>query len=114
VAGTVTYNGQPIEGATISFFAQDDALRAARTPTPKGTTDASGQFQLTTYKKDDGAPAGSYKVAVSWMEVVRPADDPEEMVEKDKLKGRYADVEKSGLTATVESGDNQLPPFALK
>jgi hypothetical protein len=114
VTGTVTLNGQPIEGASVSFFTQDELMRAARVPVPKGTTDASGQFHLTTYEKNDGAPAGSYKVAISWMQVTRPSDDPEEMVERDRLKGRYADTDKSGLTATVESGENQLAPFALK
>src|SRR5687768_4946011 len=114
VSGSVTYKGKPIEGATIIFFAQDEHLRAAGVPIPEGTTDASGRFDLTTYKPGDGAPAGDYGVSITWMEETGDSDDPEQITRRDRLNNRYASPESSGLTATVKSGDTQLPPFELQ
>jgi hypothetical protein len=114
VTGTVTQKGQPIQGAKVVFFGQEEHLKAAGVPIPEGETDASGKFALKTYEEGDGAPAGTYKVSISWMEVVRPSEDPEATVEQDRLKGRYVDPEKSGLTATVAEDDTELPPFELQ
>jgi hypothetical protein len=113
VAGKIAQNGKPIEGAKVFFFRQGDEAPAAGVPIPEGKTDAEGRFELTTYEPGDGAPAGTYGVAVSWMEVVSPSDDPEQQEERDRLGGRYSDVAKSGLTATVKEDDNELPVFDL-
>jgi hypothetical protein len=114
VTGTITYQGKPIEGAKVYFFGQGDKLRAAGVPVPEGQTDANGKFELKTYEPGDGAPAGTYGVAISWMEVVSPSDDPEAQVERDRFGGRYSEVDKSGLTATVKEEDNELPAFELQ
>jgi hypothetical protein len=113
VSGTVTRNGQPLEGVELVFFARDDANSLKTVPTPEGKTDSSGRFQLSTFARGDGAPAGTYGVAAVWMKVTQPADDPEQIVEVDQLKGRYANHESSGLTAEITQGENTLPPFDL-
>lgn len=114
VAGVVTFNGKPIEGANVVFFGQDQQVQAKGVPMPQGTTDSAGRYQLTTYHQGDGAPAGNYGVAVVWNQIIQPGESPEQRVEKDRLGGRYADYEKSGLTAVVEPKSNELPPFNLK
>lgn len=63
VTGTVTYNGKPLEGATVVYVPPSpDAPRAS------GTTDAEGKFSLTTYVRPQellrGAVPGDYKVTV--------------------------------------------------
>ena len=113
VKGTVTQGGKPVEGADVIFLASDPALKVVGVPTPKAITDANGEFSLSSYGNGDGAPAGEYAVAVSWMQVITPSDNPEQRVERDRLKGRYADPSKSGLTATIQEEDNQPPPFEL-
>src|SRR5260221_12521077 len=59
VKGTVTLDGQPVEGASVQFILIGSEPRPAI-----GLTDSSGSFTLTTLKSNDGAKAGEYKVVV--------------------------------------------------
>ena len=58
-AGVLTVRGQPVAGATVVMHHAEGRASAI------GTTDAEGRFTLTTYQKDDGAPAGHYRVTVA-------------------------------------------------
>lgn len=58
VSGTVVYKGQPVEGATVSFWAEK-APRAA-----SGVTNEKGEFKLSMFKLNDGAMPGPNKVTV--------------------------------------------------
>jgi hypothetical protein len=101
VAGTVLVDGKPAEGVVIVFcpVSGTDEFMKER---PFGTTDAEGKFTLMTFDPDDGAPAGDYKVLAQL-----PKGDA------DLLKGRYFKLNDAKLTATVETGTNELPPFTL-
>ncbi|TWT59647.1 hypothetical protein Pan54_03550 [Rubinisphaera italica] len=57
VSGTITFEGQPVENASVVF----DAPSGARA---FGLTDSMGQFQLETHRYGKGAPAGEYLVKV--------------------------------------------------
>jgi hypothetical protein len=118
VSGVVTYKGQPVEGATITFFAQPGKGRGA-----VGSTDASGQFTMTTFQPKDGAIPGSYRVSISKMDMEgAPAEggpptggkkgeggEPFSGIAKDLLPTKYKDAGKSGLTAEVkEDGAKDL------
>jgi hypothetical protein len=59
VEGVVTLDGQPVEGASVSFAPQDDTGKPA-----SGATDAQGRFKLSTAGKP-GAENGTYKVVVT-------------------------------------------------
>ena len=116
VEGKVLYKGGPARGAIITFHPKaEDTLT---TPRPSGVVRDDGTFTLSTRHPNDGAAAGEYLVTIVWPEDPRPArptfstappPDP-----PDRLKGRYADRTRSGLTAVVKSGSNQLPPFEVK
>ncbi len=128
VSGTVTYNGAPVEGATVSFVPTGDSGKVAA-----GTTDAQGKFSLTTVQPGDGAIPGAYQVAISKVEGAAssggqqteeearqaampksgtaPAPAPEA---KDLLPVKYKDATKSGLTADVQSGGKNDFTFDLK
>jgi hypothetical protein len=67
VRGNVTYQGKPLAGAAVTFMA-DGASRAAT-----GKTDASGSFQLTTFKENDGAVPGSHVITVKKYQTDPPA-----------------------------------------
>jgi len=72
--------------------------------TPTTTTDADGNFAMSTYGDKDGAPTGYYRVAII------PADH--------KLNSPYPpiyfDPMRSGLKAQVNSAVTELPTFELK
>ena len=102
VAGKVLVDDRPLVGATVVFHpvaASDGKIVRAY-----GKTDASGVFQLSTYKAKDGAPAGRYTVSVQ-----QDADDATVLVPK-----RYGSPSTSGLTVHVQEEMNELTPFRLQ
>jgi hypothetical protein len=60
VEGIVTLDGKPVEAATVLFFREGGAGRPA-----SGLTDAQGIFHMTTFREDDGALPGDYRVVVT-------------------------------------------------
>lgn len=70
VTGTVTYDGEPLEGATITLTPE---AGSAGSRSASGISDASGNFVITTVFSDganvEGALAGSYSVRVTKLEV---------------------------------------------
>jgi len=58
VEGVVTLDGKPLPGATVTFAPVEGGRPAS------GRTDADGSFRLTTFRSDDGALPGEYKVIV--------------------------------------------------
>lgn len=107
VTGKVTdATGRPVAGANVYFHPLN---ATADTPKPRGTTDASGVFLLTTYDGNDGAPAGEYKVSLERWVTTNPDAGP-----VNQLPPRYADPDQSGFKATVSAGPNDLQPFQIK
>ncbi len=114
--GAVLVDGRPADGATVIFCPASGAEKFMR-ERPWGETDDNGQFIVTTFDRGDGAPAGDYTVMIRWpgkQAIARPGEDSERVERAaDRLKGRYFHPQKSGITATVESGKNDLAPFEL-
>jgi len=132
VTGTVTLDGEPVEGASVAFAPQSAGGRAAA-----GLTDASGHFSLTTVQSGDGAMPGTYLVTISKTEgaaisVDMPKDvssmTPEEgaaylasvqemqkasLEVTDLLPTKYKSPAESGLTAEVKQGEKNEFTFAL-
>lgn len=127
-SGTVTYNGQPLEGGTVTFVPTD--MMTGKTAS--GVTDAQGNFQVQTFvsgtTQAKGALVGDYQVTVTkasatpapvpkYMEGSLPttAAGKKDNLEQSKnvLPANYADTQTSGLKATVKSSDNQPFTFVL-
>ncbi len=114
VKGTVQINGQPAKGVLVTL--NRTSTEQLSTPaTPQGRTDDRGEFQITSYNSDDGAPNGDYVVTFEWREptgiMKNQYDGP------DRLGGAYAKVDKNkgtpGFTVKVEGKPQELPPFKL-
>lgn len=58
VKGRVTLDGEPLANASISFIPQGEGRQAT------GTSDANGEFTMSTIDPKDGALPGTYKVAI--------------------------------------------------
>ena len=98
VKGTVKYQGKPVPKLSVAFIPQEGTLAY-------GTTDANGQFALMTNKAGDGAKVGTYKVAISYVPDETPAMPGfpgSEKVVTSPIPMKYAAVETSGLTQTVD------------
>ncbi|MGE3777044.1 MAG: hypothetical protein AB7F89_07675 [Pirellulaceae bacterium] len=104
VAGTLTYQGEPLESFQVTFKPADGRRVAT------GTTDAMGKFTLGTNAPGDGAPPGQHKIAVNWLDpasatatgqeaiIDNPALLPKPSV---KIPKKYHNPETSGLTLDV-------------
>ncbi len=117
VKGRVVYKGKPLSEALVVLHPVEP-IKENAPPLPSGRTDEQGNFQLRTYFGTDGAPAGSYRVAISMAKpfqenttlstkYVKPA-------EQVKLDTRYNDPAGSGLKVEIKPGENQIPALELK
>ncbi|HEY3394549.1 MAG TPA: hypothetical protein VGK58_17695 [Lacipirellulaceae bacterium] len=117
VSGTVIVDGQPAHGALVIFCpvaGQDEELMRLR---PAAETGPDGKYELTTFEKHDGAPAGQYQVMVRWG-APRPESTGQMRSERarrppDRLRGRFMNPQTSGLTATIGEEATEVPPFQL-
>ena len=137
VSGTITLDGNAVEGATVTFQPTSGGRAAA------GRTDASGNYELTTVDPGDGVMPGSYKVTVSklsggapstgpMMDPSKLADPskmtPEEMKAygeqgmkaasgaaepQEEMPAKYTKKESTDLEATVEEGGTKDFSFQL-
>ncbi len=120
VRGRVSYDGQPVQSGKIMFFPASGRMAL-------GNINADGTYVLTTFKPEDGAVVGTYRVAIestrvgpdrwdtvkSFDEEIKISHRPDNKI---YLPGkvewlvpqRYARPETSGLTARVESGVNEI------
>jgi hypothetical protein len=112
VQGKVLVRGTPAEGAQVLFYLASNDSTKPRMPIPNATTDNQGVFKLTSYQPNDGAPEGEYKVSVVWPEP--PPPGAHEASSMDRLAGRYSNPQKSNLSAKVEKGGGEIPPFDLQ
>lgn len=98
-AGTVELDGQPLEGAVVTFFTEKSDL-GNKPFSAVGFTDTAGRFVLKTFRPDDGAVAGDHVVMIEKREMT----DGRIVTH---LPAKYARKESSGLSATVtETGPN--------
>lgn len=129
VSGRVTYKGQPVEGAKVTFRTEG----SPRVGT--GITNANGEYELTTFDTNDGAVVGEHRVTIAKFEQeVDSAEsegyDPEnpgatysqQMMSaasgKDKLESqlpaKYADPATTPLTRTVVAGEDNVFNFEIE
>ena len=71
VQATVTLDGEPLDGASISLVSDD----APKNRSAYGTTDAGGRVTFSTFAANDGVIPGAYKVVVT----KAPDDQEQEM-----------------------------------
>ena len=117
VSGTITINGEPLEGAQVAFTSKLDnkSVKAAR-----GLTDANGGYTLTTYlnpqNEVSGATPGEFRVTVKKTERPSAATVAEQftggnpaIVIKNVVPDKYANAKSSPFTATVtQDGENKF------
>ena len=114
--GQVLYEEKPLGGAILTFSPKEGTGRTAN-----ATTNVKGFFTLGTLNSGDGIAPGEYHVSISKYVVQNPMTNEEindyimkhdvspEIISKSVIPDKYADFQKSGLTATIpEKGIKNL------
>ena len=111
VTGKILVNGQPAGDCLIYLNRTFDDDHPRRV-TPYALTNENGEFQITSYITNDGAPEGEYVVTIEWRDRVgmsQALDGP------DQLGGAYAKADKTkalkGFVVQVGKQPLELPPF---
>jgi hypothetical protein len=99
-------DGAPLSEGVVTFVPVKETGRQA-----VGKLNSDGTFSLTTQKPDDGAAEGEYRVAIDSDLASGVVDNKGR--KKAALPEKYRDDASSNLTATIKSGENNLPPFQL-
>jgi hypothetical protein len=112
VKGKVMYRGQPAKGFRVTFHPLQEIgpVKFA----PSAITESDGTFRLRSYHPDDGAPLGEYAVTLEWPDHLINADDPDPKPVTDRLRGAYADPQRSQIRVSVVAGANELQPIVLR
>lgn len=112
----MTYQGQPLAGASVVFQPESGPIAIA-------TTDAQGKFELST-QGQPGAVTGQHTVTVTAFEetgktivpeegaatVIDQPTEGEQIERKSLIPEKFGKASTSGLTATVtkNAADNQF------
>ncbi len=111
VKGTLLLDGKPLVNATLVFHPLTPFAKDASQILPRGRTNEEGAFSLTTYSDNDGAPAGKYRITVSYRGVHqnhRTNEEPE------LLPAAYRNPRATLLRAEVQEGENDLAALEIK
>lgn len=97
VSGTVTFNGEPLVGASVVFAPKEGAARNA-----SGTTDDQGKYQLSMFGENDGSVIGPHTVSISMVASdggTADAENPDESYE----------AAMSGVDSAAEPKEGEFP-----
>lgn len=129
VTGVVTFDGQPVKGASVMFIPKNKDILSA-----SGMTNEKGEFLLTTAGAEGGSGAQSGEYSVAIRKVGLPDDiqiqtpggsamiGPEAnrqpvpdfaRMQRDQLPANYKSAETSGLEAVVKKGEKNHYLFEL-
>ncbi|WP_425395562.1 hypothetical protein [Aeoliella sp.] len=95
VSGTVTIDGKPLTVGQVMVSPEGHRQSI-------GPLDDQGRFTLTCYEKGDGAPVGTFPVAVMAVEQIS------ERELRWHAPRKYANELKSGITATIDGPTDDL------
>jgi mannose-6-phosphate isomerase-like protein (cupin superfamily) len=98
VSGTVTFNGEPLSNAVLTFVSRK-GLAAT------GVTDKQGRYVLTTFEENDGAVPGQYRVTIA----TRSAPSSKRTRDASAtIPAKYSNPQTSELECEVREGVNQF------
>jgi len=115
-SGQVTVKGKPVSGVVVILIPAPGSDPGTKGLTPTGTSDKTGQFIVSTYAQDDGAPAGSYQIVLKhpMQQSSGPKGVPAAFAPQiDGFGGKYVDPSKSKFSVTITEGQNVIAPIAL-
>ena len=111
VSGKILVAGKAAVGAQVVLYEKDQTGKTAYRP--HGTVGADGNFHLTTFATNDGAPDGEYALTVIWPSPpVKGQGEDEEG--PDRFAKRYADYRRPAARVKITSETSEIAPLELK
>jgi hypothetical protein len=108
VQGQLFLEQKPAYKAVVWFHPLGESGPAVACP--HACVKEDGSFEVGTYKDNDGAPAGRYRLTVIWRVPPKSGDEDGANL----IPVRYMDPEKAGLpVVSVPPGPTVLPPIHL-
>ena len=112
VEGVVTLNGKPAAEVSVSLHHSEGKVA------PRGISDKDGKFSIATYGKDDGAPAGKYKVtaAKNMTKEISPGvlAPPPPGGFKSDIPTKYESVNTTDISVEIKAGEKNSLKIDLK
>lgn len=105
--GSLLINGEPAENALVQLIS-DGTEVDVRNSRPWAIVQPDGSFILSTYARGDGAPAGDYRVIITW------PPNPHVMSRADRLGHRFDEPDESQWRVTINEENNVLEPIRLE
>ena len=104
VHGIITFQGKPLSNGMVTFEPIDNGENPPLRPA-KGYTDNQGAYQLSTFRTNDGAMPGNYKVLVHAFgeSMAMEALSPNQAPPKPVIPHKYSRSDTSDLAATITS-----------
>lgn len=116
VSGQITFNGEPIQDATIQLHPVTPKTDGSLVHAPSAVVREDGTFEVFTFRPDGrgrGVPLGEYRISVSWRGSLQGLSESSIDELDERLPAKYTKPQTSGLTVTVTDGENSIPPIAL-
>jgi hypothetical protein len=107
VTGRVFFDGKPTPGAIVILHPVGNPDQ--KRPNPRAVVNRDGTFRPTTYRTNDGAPAGDYVVTVDWRKEGRGQRHKAASL----LPAKYSETTQSPLHVTVEPKTDHFEPFEI-
>jgi hypothetical protein len=109
VRGTVTYNGQPVAGASVAFLCPGAPRLAV------GTTDEAGNYQLTTFVPNDGAVMGTHVVTVNkYVDDSGSSPPPAEAITDSQARSKAIEAAMQQAATEIEQAEQAKPLLPKK
>lgn len=105
IGGKVTFQGQPVSEGVVMFSCIDKGINMT------ANLEQDGSYEIIM-AKGAGLPLGDYRVCVTPPPVFYPIGQPAPAQPKPypNIPSKYRNYQTSGLTVTIEDGDN---PFDI-
>jgi hypothetical protein len=113
VTGEVRFRDEIAPEATLRLHPSGGASGG---PAITAVADAEGKFQVFTFQPEGkmlGAPAGQYKVTVSWVGVTQGFTQEKLDSLKELVAAKYQKPQTTPLTIEVVAGENQVGVIAV-
>lgn len=113
-SGTVSFRGKPIPDATVRLHPVAPPEDGKPVYLSRGRVEESGNYAISTYAVADGAPAGEYRVSLSWQGPLSGLSEDEVDALRELLPRKYTSPQTSGLTVMISEDLNQIPEITIQ